>query len=247
VLNRDNRHFARLEAAARARGVDRVVAFGAHPEADVRLLSWEPLGWEARVRIGVFGRELSATLASPGLHAAHNACAVLAAVFAAGADAAAALPVLAAIAPGGGRGRRRTIPLADGTATLLDDSYNASPPSVRAALAVLAAVPAVRRIAVLGDMLELGDRAEAEHRALAAPIIEAGVDAVFTCGTLMQGLHEALPAPLGAAHAADSTALLPVVRAAVRPGDVVLVKGSLGSRMGPLAAALAGDGAGGTR
>jgi len=247
VLNRDNRHFARLEAAARARGIDRVIAFGAHPEADVRLLSWEPLGWEARVRIGLFGRELAATLASPGRHAALNACAVLAAAFAAGADAAAALPVLAAIAPAGGRGRRRPIPLASGEATLLDDSYNASPPSVRAALAVLAAVPARRRIAVLGDMRELGDRAEAEHRALAGPIIEAGVDAVFTCGTLMRALHEALPARLAAAHAADSAALAPLVRAAIAPGDVVLVKGSLGSRMGPLAAALAGDGSGGTR
>ena len=245
VLNRDNRHFTRLETAARSRGIERVITFGSDPEADVRLLSWEPLGWQARVRIALFGRELAATLASPGLHAARNACAVLAAAHAAGADACAALPVLAAIGPAGGRGRRRPIPLPDGEAILLDDSYNASPPSVRAALSVLAAVPARRRIAVLGDMLELGERAEAEHQALAGPVAEAGVDLVFTCGPLMRALHEALPASLRAAHAPDSAALLPLVRASLKSGDVVLVKGSLGSRMMPLAAALAGETAGG--
>lgn len=245
VLNRDNRHFARLERAALARGIGRIVTFGSDPAAEVRLLSWEPLGWEARVRISLFGRELAATLASPGRHAAVNACAVLAAAFAAGADAAAALPVLAAIAPAGGRGRRRAIRLPGGEATLLDDSYNASPPSVRAALAVLAAVPAARRVAVLGDMRELGARAEEEHRALARAVSEAGLDLVFTCGPLMRALHEALPAPPRAAHAPDSAALLPLVREAIRPGDVVLVKGSLGSRMGPLAAALAGEPPGG--
>jgi len=247
VLNRDNRHFPRLEAGARARGIGRVLTFGADPHADVRLLAWEPEGWKARVRIGLFGRALEATLASPGRHAALNACCVLAAVTAAGADADAVLPVLASIAPAGGRGRRRTITLPGGEATLLDDSYNASPPSVRAALAVLAAVPAARRIAVLGDMLELGDRAEAEHRALAGPLVEAGVAAVFTCGALMRALHEALPTEIAAVHAPDSAALAPLVAEAIRPGDVVLVKGSLGSRMGLIVAALAGEAGGGMR
>ncbi|WP_291298250.1 UDP-N-acetylmuramoylalanyl-D-glutamyl-2,6-diaminopimelate--D-alanyl-D-alanine ligase [Elioraea sp.] len=247
VLNRDNRHFARLTALAHARGVGRIITFGTDPMADVRLLSWQAEGWSMRVHIGLLGREYETVLASPGVHAARNACGVLATVFAAGADPAAALPVLAAIAPAGGRGRRRTIPLPGGEATLLDDSYNASPPSVRAALAVLGTAPAARRIAVLGDMLELGERAEQDHRALAEPIAAAGIDSVFCCGGLMRGLYDALPARLRGGYAADSTALLPLVRPALLAGDVVLVKGSLGSRMGPLAAALAGDAPGGAK
>jgi UDP-N-acetylmuramoyl-tripeptide--D-alanyl-D-alanine ligase len=241
VLNRDNRHFARLTAAAHARGVGRIITFGTDPMADVRLLSWQADGWSMRVRIGLLGREYETVLASPGVHAARNACGVLATVFAAGADPSAALPVLAAITPAGGRGRRRSIPLPGGEATLLDDSYNASPPSVRAAIAVLGAAPATRRIAVLGDMLELGDRADQDHRALAEPIAAAGIDSVFCCGPLMRCLYDALPARLRGGYAGDSAALLPLVRPALLPGDVVLVKGSLGSRMGPLAAALAGD------
>lgn len=240
VLNRDNRHFARLSDAALARGVGRILTFGTDPLADVRLLSWQAEGWTTRVRIGLLGRCFETVLASPGLHVARNACAVLAATFAAGADPEAALPVLAGLAPASGRGRRRPIPLASGEATLLDDSYNASPPSVRAALAVLAAIPARRRIVVLGDMRELGEQAAEAHRGLAGPILEAGVTAVFCCGPLMRLLYEALPASLRAGHAPDSAALLPLVTPFIEPGDVVLVKGSLGSRMGPIAAALAG-------
>jgi UDP-N-acetylmuramoyl-tripeptide--D-alanyl-D-alanine ligase len=240
VLNRDNRHFARLAAAAAARGVGRILTFGTDPLADVRLLSWAAEGWTLRAEIAVLGRAFALRLASPGLHAARNACAVLAAAFAAGADPEAALPVLEGLAPAGGRGRRRAIPLPGGEATLIDDSYNASPASVRAALAVLATVPATRRIAVLGDMRELGAHAEEAHRALAEPIVTAGVDAVFCCGPLMRGLYEVLPALLRAGHAPDSAALLPLVQGSLAPGDVVLVKGSLGSRMGPLAEALAG-------
>jgi UDP-N-acetylmuramoyl-tripeptide--D-alanyl-D-alanine ligase len=246
VLNRDNRHFARLVSAAEARGIGRILTFGTDPLADVRLLSWDAEGWTLSARIAVLGREFPLRLASPGLHAARNACAVLAATFAAGADPEAALPVLEGLVPAGGRGRRRAIALPEGEATLLDDSYNASPVSVRAALAVLAAVPAARRIAVLGDMRELGRHAEDEHRALAAPIVAAGVDTVFCCGPLMRALYEALPVSLRGGHAPDSAALLTMLRAAIAPGDVVLVKGSLGSRMGPLAAALAGGAGTGT-
>lgn len=245
VLNRDNRHFERLATAAHAYGVGRILSFGTDERADVRLRSWSTEGWTTRAHITLLGRELELVLATPGVHAAQNACAVLAAVFAAGASPEAALPALAALAPPPGRGRRRPIALVDGEALLLDDSYNASPPSVRAALAVLAEAPGGRRIAVLGDMRELGTRGEEEHRGLAAPILAARIDHVFCCGPLMRHLYDALPAGLRGGYAPDSAALLPIVRLAVRPGDVVLVKGSLGSRMGPLADALAGAAKGG--
>ncbi|MBV8537515.1 MAG: UDP-N-acetylmuramoylalanyl-D-glutamyl-2, 6-diaminopimelate--D-alanyl-D-alanine ligase, partial [Alphaproteobacteria bacterium] len=94
------------------------------------------------------------------------------------------------------------------------------------------------RIAVLGDMLELGPTAPELHAGLAEPLAASGVDLVFTCGTNMRRLHEALPAARRGGHASDSNALLPLVRAALRAGDVVVVKGSYGSRMGRIVDAL---------
>ncbi len=117
-----------------------------------------------------------------------------------------------------------------GTARLLDESYNGNGASMRAALAVLRLQPAQRRIAVLGDMLELGDEGPSEHLALAEAVTEAA-DLLFTCGPLMRLLCDAVPQRLHAVHAADSAALAPLVADAVRPGDTILVKGSLGSRM----------------
>jgi UDP-N-acetylmuramoyl-tripeptide--D-alanyl-D-alanine ligase len=137
---------------------------------------------------------------------------------------------LANFAPLSGRGIRRALHLPAGMAQLLDESYNGNGASMRAALAVLALQPAQRRVAVLGDMLELGDAGPAEHIALAAPAA-AAADLVFTCGPLMRHLHDALPPAQRGAHAADSAALAPLVAHALRPGDAVLVKGSLGSRM----------------
>jgi UDP-N-acetylmuramoyl-tripeptide--D-alanyl-D-alanine ligase len=231
VLNRDNRHFARLKAAAEARDIARVITFGTDALADVRLLSWRAEGFGGLARAALLGKEIEFRLALPGRHAALNAMGVLAAVFAAGADPFAAASALADLTPAPGRGQRRPIPLPGGEAILLDDSYNASPPSMRAAFAVLGEALAARRVAVLGDMLELGARAEEEHRALVEAIVAARLDVVFCCGPLMRHLYEALPMSLRGAHAPDSEALLAFLKPSLRPGDVVLVKGSLGSRM----------------
>jgi UDP-N-acetylmuramoyl-tripeptide--D-alanyl-D-alanine ligase len=142
-----------------------------------------------------------------------------------------------------GRGLRQRIDLATGSIEIIDESYNASPEAVRAALAVLAlAQPGRngRRLAVLGDMLELGDDAPAQHAALASDLVEknGAVDRVYAAGAGMASLFEALPAPLRGAHAADTAALAPIVAQAVRPGDVVLVKGSLGMNMARVMSAL---------
>lgn len=240
VLNRDNRHFARLRAAAEARDIARIITFGTDALADVRLLSWRAEGFGGLARAGLLGQEIEFRLAAPGRHAALNAMGVLAAVFAAGADPFAAASALADLTPAAGRGQRRPIRVPGGEAILLDDSYNASPPAMRAAFAVLGEVLAARRVAVLGDMLELGARAEEEHRALAAPIVAARIDVVFCCGPLMRHLYEALPMSLRGAHAPDSEALLAFLKPSLRPGDLVLVKGSLGSRMGVIVRGLAG-------
>jgi UDP-N-acetylmuramoyl-tripeptide--D-alanyl-D-alanine ligase len=166
---------------------------------------------------------------------------VLALVHAADADVAQAADSLATLAPAAGRGARRRIRLADGTLELIDDSYNANPTSMAAAFDVLgrAALSAQgRRIAALGDMLELGVHSADMHAGLAEPIRQAGIDQVFTCGPEMAALDAALPEGLRGGHADDADTLADLVAASVRSGDVVLVKGSAGARMGRVVAAL---------
>ncbi len=210
-------------------GAARVTTFGTAPSADARLVEAhaDAEGSELAIRIG--GRMFRLRLSAPGRHMAMNAVAALAAADAMGADLAAAARALAGFVPVAGRGARRRIDVPGGSAVLIDESYNANPASVRAALAVLALQPGARRIAVLGDMLELGEHGPAEHAALAPDA--AAADLVFTCGTLMRRLHDAVPPARRGAHARDAAALAGMVASALRPGDVVLVKGSLGSHM----------------
>lgn len=163
----------------------------------------------------------------PGHHLACNAALALGAVSALGLPPRLASEALTHYSLEAGRGLRCTLP---GGVTLIDESYNASGQSVRAALATLSLVPASRRMVALGDMRELGDFSDDEHRALTAPIMACSA-LTFCCGPHMKSLYDALPQSLRGGYAADATQLAPLVRAALRPGDVLLVKGSLGSRM----------------
>jgi UDP-N-acetylmuramoyl-tripeptide--D-alanyl-D-alanine ligase len=215
----------------------RVITFGDARDADARLLAAVPDADGSDVQASVLGEALRFRLPAPGRHMAMNALAALAGAVALGADPATAARALAGFAPMAGRGARRQLPLPAGAALLLDESYNANPASLRAALAVLRLQPAARRIAVLGDMLELGEAGPALHAALAPDVLDAA-DLVFACGPLMQGLFDALPAAWRGAYAADAATLAPLVAGAVRPGDAVLVKGSLGIRMRQIVAAL---------
>ncbi|MGQ0663360.1 MAG: UDP-N-acetylmuramoyl-tripeptide--D-alanyl-D-alanine ligase [Pseudomonadota bacterium] len=248
VLNRDNAWYEFLADRAKACGVARIVGFGADPKAEARLIDVDAGPTAARVSALVGGRPLTYRLGAPGRHWALNSLAALAAVAALGADPAAAAAALARFVVPKGRGRRHVVEHHGQVFELIDDSYNASPVSMRAAFAVLAAArPGAggRRIAVLGDMLELGPAAPALHADLAAALIASRIDVVFTCGGLMARLRDALPGPLCGGHAPDADALATIVQAAVRPGDVVVVKGSAGSRMGRVVEALlehAGDG-----
>jgi UDP-N-acetylmuramoyl-tripeptide--D-alanyl-D-alanine ligase len=180
----------------------------------------------------IAGRPVTFHLQAPGRHMVMNALAALTAASALGVDGSTAI---GAFRPVAGRGVRRVT--ASGL-TLLDESYNANGASVRAALAVLRLLPG-RRLAVLGDMLEMGDHGPAEHAAL-APAVAENADLLFACGPLMRGLYDAVPPALRGAHAADSAALAPIVAARAAPGDAVLVKGSLGSRMATIVRALEG-------
>jgi UDP-N-acetylmuramoyl-tripeptide--D-alanyl-D-alanine ligase len=211
--------------------------FGSGDNADVHLLDSVSDGDGNSVTVNVRGKIARFRMAAPGRHMAMNAAAALAVADALGLDIGNAAAALQDFAPVFGRGARRQIAVAGGAALLIDESYNASAVSVRAALAVLALQPGARRIAVLGDMLELGAEGPAEHVSLLSAVASSA-DLLFTCGPLMRTLSESASSQLRGAHAFDSAALAPVVAAALRPGDVVLVKGSLGSRMKRIVSAL---------
>ena len=153
--------------------------------------------------------------------------------------AAAALPRFSAET---GRGRQhRLVHPSGGTFLLIDESYNANPASMKAALAVLGAMPVAengRRIAVLGDMLELGEQSPALHAGLAGPLAEAGADRVLLAGPEMAALAEALPADMPCKHRDNAEALKPLLLEAVQPGDVVMIKSSNGAGFTKLTEAL---------
>ena len=224
VLPADSHMLGRL--AVRAGRID---TFGL-----AQILEQHPDGDGTGIVAQIDGRTVWFRVNAPGMHMVLNALAALTAAAALGVDGAAAI---AEFRPGAGRGLRRTLP---GDIRLLDESYNANGASVHAALAVLRDLPG-RRVAVLGDMLELGSHGPAEHAAL-APAVSQSADLLFSCGPLMRLLFDAVPAGLRGAHAADSAALAPLVRAEARAGDAILVKGSLGSRMAAVVRALEGVG-----
>ena len=242
VLPRDSDFFAQLATRAAEAGAT-VLSFGEHAEADLRLLSADCGPLSSTAEIALHGTRLSLSLGAPGRHLVLNALAATGGAMALGVDAARFVQALAGFRPGAGRGARVSLPLAaGGSALLLDESYNGQPPAMRAALAVLGSQHGARRIAVLGDMRELGEYGPALHAGL-LPDVVGHADLVFCCGPLMRGLYEALPAGLRGAHAETSEALAPVVRDALRDGDVVLVKGSLGTRMAAVVGALKSQGA----
>jgi UDP-N-acetylmuramoyl-tripeptide--D-alanyl-D-alanine ligase len=245
VLNRDNAYFDLLRERALARGAARVIGFGESRAADVRLIRAVAHPDCTCISADIDGQAMTYKVGAPGRPWVINSLAVLAAVKAIGADLGLAGLALATLVPPAGRGSRHVVELPSGPLLVIDESYNASPASMRAALATLGTAPVARggrRIAVLGDMLELGTDSAGFHRDLAAAVEASGIDLVFCCGPDMRTLADALPASRRAAHAATSEMLLRDVVEAVRAGDAVMVKGSLGSRMAPIVAALRGLG-----
>ncbi|MGH6718041.1 MAG: UDP-N-acetylmuramoyl-tripeptide--D-alanyl-D-alanine ligase [Alphaproteobacteria bacterium] len=229
VLNHDNPFYHHLAQAARARGVRRIVSFGAHPDSTVRVIEAE-IGAEASRVTAAVGRErVSYVLNVAGRHWVSNSLGVLAVLDALGADVAAGARSLARLAPLPGRGERHRVDLGCGELIVIDESYNSSPAALKVALQVLAATTPKRggrRIAVLGDMAELGDQAPSMHAAFATCAQAKGIDLVFTVGSHMAHLRDALPSAMRAGHAADAEGILGAVIEEVRAGDVVLVKGS---------------------
>jgi len=241
IINRDNPHYERLAETARAAGAGRIVGFGKAEAAEARLIKASMHATCSCISADICGQAMTYKVGAPGAHWVMNSLAVLAAVAAVDGDLGLAGLALAELAPPEGRGQRTEILLRDGAILLIDESYNANPASMRAAIELLGGAQVTgegRRIAVLGDMLEMGAESSAFHADLAPAVEAARVDAVFCCGPHMKALADALPVATLGAWAEDSAALADDVIAAVRPGDVVMVKGSLGSRMTSVVQAL---------
>lgn len=240
VLNGDDSWFELLKHQALERGA-RVAVFGSGDNADARMLGFEPDPEGANVRARIWGEEITYRLSQPGFHWGPNSLATLLMLEALDVTMQTALQALAEFRPLAGRGAAKQVAIPGGSFLLIDESYNANPISMKAGFRSLGARSDVtgRRIVALTDMLELGDHSEALHAGLAEAIENAGIDLVFTAGKAMQALDRALPAERRGGWAADAAALAPVVTAAVRPGDVVMVKGSNGSRASLVAKALA--------
>ncbi len=241
VINRDNRQFMQLAKAAAAAGAARIMSFGVHPKADARLVRHSLQAESSTVEARILGQPVTYKLGAPGKHLVLNSLAVLAAASLVGADLALAALALNHLKPAAGRGVRASLRVPGGSALLIDESYNANPASMAAAIALLGQAPVGgqgRRIAVLGDMLELGGQGPALHRALAESLEAAAIDLVFCSGPLMRALWEALPSSRRGGYAETAAGLEPAVLAAIRAGDAVMVKGSLGSKMGPIVKAL---------
>ncbi len=240
ILPAGNEHFERLAAHARRHGAT-IVPFGEGAEGGAQLLGLETGDAGSEVTANILGSKLEFTLGVPGRHLALNAIAALAAVKLMGGDLELAAAALASARAPEGRGARARFETPEGAVLIIDETYNANPASMAAALEVLGGVPRAqykRRIAVLGDMLELGGTGPQYHEGLKSAIVSNDIDLVFCAGPLMAHLYAALPEEKRGGHAKTSAELLPAVLKAVRGGDAVTVKGSLGSRMGPLAEAL---------
>ena len=191
----------------------------------------------------ILGEKIDYTIQIAGRHVAINSLSVLLAVKLSGGDVQKAAKALSKQEPIVGRGKRELLNIGDETnpVTLIDESYNASPVSMRAAFKVLALIDpgrGGRRIAILGDMLELGADGAKHHADLALPLKAANVDLVYTCGKQMKSLHDALPANQRGIHKDTSAELAQIVPEVLVPGDVLMVKGSLGSKMGSVVEAL---------
>lgn len=238
IIPYDSPHRDRLIAAARPHAAT-IVTFGMDPAADVRAIETmrTPRGTFVTARLG--DEELSYTVSQFGAHWVSNSLAVLAAVRAAGGDLALAGLALAELGGIAGRGARFMASVDGGEALVIDESYNANPVSMAATLAVFGEEQARRKIAVLGDMYELGEGSSAFHQGLAEPVRASGAQMVILVGEAMGALANALEGTVDFVHVPDAMTARDRLKAMLAPGDAVLIKGSNGVGLATVVAGLA--------
>jgi len=242
ILNHDSSFYDRLRNAAEIAGADTVIDFGSGEDAQVKLISVDTNEFSSKITILIDGLAMEYELLVPGMHHVMNSLAVLAAVSIVGGDIREAAIALRNFRPLKGRGVRTIIKLDDKSeVTLIDESYNASPAAMHAALSVVGLIKPLgsgRRIAVLGDMLELGDVSSNLHVQLIEHLEKNKFDLVFACGQHMLSLWNELPQAMRGGYSISPEKLSMVVNSSLSNGDVVVVKGSLGSRVGVIVEAI---------
>lgn len=209
-----------------------ILSFG--PEGEARLISSEPDGENLRLRGVLSGKPINFTLRSVGPHFAENAMGVLATVSAIGGDVIEAAKGLGDWLPPKGRGAVEEL----GQIRLIDDAFNANPVSMRAGLGTLARLPGTRRVAILGDMLELGPDEAAQHAAFASDPVMAEIDIIHAAGPLMKHLFDALPAEKRGIWSESADGLAARLDELIQPGDTVMIKGSKSSYISRVVEAL---------
>jgi len=243
ILNGDNIYGGLLKSIAANTGISRILTFGEKSEADIKLTDFTLYPDYSDMAVTIASHDVFFRLGVPGRHSVNNILGVLGAISELGANIEQAAASLADIKSPKGRGARHMVPCPGGSYMIIDDSYNASPASMRASLKVLAGVfpdGKGRRIAVLGDMLELGDKSPDIHQSLKEDVCSADVDLLYACGPNMAQLVKAMPSTVPTHHEVSSDYLVKPLLSEVGPGDVILFKGSLGSKMRiPLDALLA--------
>ena len=241
LLNRDDQRWKLLEKLARDAGVQHIVGFGENARAQFRLMKHELLADHSDISVKIGGKEMDARIGAPGRHMVQNVLAVLGAARLTGADLPKVVAALADLSAGQGRGRQHRLDVGSGNFTLIDESYNANPASMMAAIELLDATPIStdgRRIAVLGDMLELGSHSAKLHAGLAAILSESHTDIVLMAGPHMKNLADVLKGDIKTEYRANADELKPILLDAIRPGDVVMIKSSKGIGFSKLVDAL---------
>jgi len=241
LINRDSKQFGFLEKAAVAAGVTDIRSFGQHSKADYRLSDFEGAPESSTILATLQGETVEVHIGAPGRHIAENATAALGVVSILGADMGEAVLSLSEMKAVKGRGQRHRLAIGGSSFALIDESYNANPASMRAAIAILAAAQPQgqgRRIAVLGDMLEMGEFSTKVHEELVGPLLASGIEHVWLSGEHMAFLRDALPDSVAVEYRASTTEMAEFVASAVQPGDVLMVKSSLGIGFGKIIAAL---------
>lgn len=244
-LPRDSRHYARLLGKlVKSCPLATQYAFGEAAEADIRLIRLEPKNDKQHMSFRAFKKNGTCTTTRIGKHGAVNALAVMGTLSCVAKDAEEAIALLSTFRLPVGRGRQHPLTVDGKKITVINDSYNANPESMRAAIDLLCDMPPQnngRHIAVLGDMGELGDSGPALHKSLGKYIADSPVDLIFATGDLMAHLYEALPLSKQGAFTQKVEQLPAAIKESIKEGDVIMVKGSNASRMNTVIMTLKGD------
>jgi len=244
VLNRDNQHYGRIAAAAKKKGIKKIVSFSKETRVEAFLIDCKIGADECLVNAAVTGKNARYTISASGMHMAMNSLAAVLTASQASGKVEECAAALSLYSPPKGRGVKKSLQLKNGgDLTVIDESYNANPASVRAAILVLANSHVAnngRRVLVLGDMRELGETSSSLHSGLAIDIMEAKIDRVFCCGEMMKHLFEALPSSYRGDWKDNSEKLAEIVAKDIRAGDVVSIKGSNSMKMSKVVEAIMG-------